>query len=233
MGLLIVSCSLAAGQSAGSGGRTASRPSPPRWCSWLPCCRCRRCSCCRRARLKPPLARVCCCCCVFFPVHWPQLLVLSRCCMRAVYDVDAAASPNPPAQAGGGGWEKNKGTHVGLRSRAFTDALTCARGVSGAGTRCEAGHAPAMLVRRVARPAAFGAADGLSGKCEVSQPLKPRLRALLAFPAPPLPRPGRLGGHNPASCHPTDRAAPRRRGLWWVAADSISGLRAAVCSDAP
>ena len=45
----------------------------------------------------------------------PQMLVLSRCCVRVADDVGAAAQPrNSPAQAGWVGGKKNKGTHVGL-----------------------------------------------------------------------------------------------------------------------
>ena len=127
--------------------------------------------------------------------------------------------------------KKNKGTHVGLsaavRSRTRLDVRV---GVSGAGTRCEAGDdAPASV--GVARPrAAVDAADGLSGKYAPRSslsPQNPRPRASPCVPAR-LRSLGRAAarGHNPMgrqqAATPPGRAPLWRRGLWWVAADYIS-----------
>ena len=101
----------------------------------------------------PPLARVCCCLLLVGNAS-PGLpralksLVLSRCCVRVADDVGAAAQPrNSPAQAGWVGGKKNKGTHVGLRAAVRSRTRLDVRvGVSGAGTRCEAGDdAPASV----------------------------------------------------------------------------------------
>ena len=99
--------------------------------------------------------RVCSCCLLAMPppvYRALQLLVLSRRCACAADDVGAAAQPrNSPAQAGWVVGKKNKGTHVGLsaavRSRTRLDVRV---GVSGEGTRCEAGdEAPASVCVRL------------------------------------------------------------------------------------